>query len=385
MHDEAPAASETDWPQILALDEVLSQVAPGPVVTLSLAVALAMVHGPKGELALLGELDADDRMTHAQRRDAVRGHVLERAGDTVAARESYLRAARMTVSASEQRSLALRDARLRQPGASWRLTPPHASAFPADRARAPARPAEFVGTRSYGRNVNRTDRLYALVEELRACAPRRRSARELASLYEVSARTIERDIGALQQAGVPIYADAGRSGGYTVDKSLTLPPLNFSPAEAVALAVALGRVSVGPFEGAARSAVRKIVAAMSEPNVIAARDLAGRVRLLEPVAAPETVAVPSVIEQAIVARRVLWICYLDREGDLTERDVEPIVFMAGPGGWYLVGWCRVRGAARCFRVDRIQQAEVTGVTAPPRAFEEIAPCTPDLVARTPVL
>ena len=89
--------------------------------------------------------------------------------------------------------------------------------------------------------MNRTDRLYALVEELRACAPRRRSARELASLYEVSARTIERDIGALQQAGVPVYADAGRCGGYTVDKSLTLPPLNFTPAEAVALAVALAQ------------------------------------------------------------------------------------------------------------------------------------------------
>ena len=117
MHDEAPAASETDWPQILALDEVLSQVAPGPVVTLSLAVALAMVHGPKAGLALLGELDADDRMTHTHRRDAVRAHLLERAGDTVAARESYLRAARMTVSAPEQRSLALRAARLRQPGA----------------------------------------------------------------------------------------------------------------------------------------------------------------------------------------------------------------------------------------------------------------------------
>jgi len=90
---------------------------------------------------------------------------------------------------------------------------------------------------------------------------------------------------------------------------------------------------------------------------------------------------------------VLWICYLDRDGNLTERDVEPVVFMAGPSGWYLAGWCRVRDAARCrvrdaarcFRVDRIQQAEVTGVTAPPRAFEEIAPCIPDLVARTPVL
>jgi predicted DNA-binding transcriptional regulator YafY len=233
--------------------------------------------------------------------------------------------------------------------------------------------------------VNRTDRLYALVEELRACAPRRRSARELASLYEVSARTIERDIGALQQAGVPIYADAGRSGGYTVDKSLTLPPLNFTPAEAVAVAVALAQVNVGPFKGAAHSAVRKIVAAMSGPDVIAARDLAARVRLLGPVVAPETVPVPSVIEQAIVARRVLWICYLDRDGNLTERDVEPVVFMAGRSGWYLVGWCRVRDAARCFRVDRIQQAEVTGLTAAPRAFEEIAVCAPDLVARIPAL
>jgi predicted DNA-binding transcriptional regulator YafY len=122
-----------------------------------------------------------------------------------------------------------------------------------------------------------------------------------------------------------------------VDKSLTLPPLNFSPAEAVAVAVALARVNVGPFEGAARSAVRKIVAAMPGPSVTAARDLAGRVRLLEPVVAPEIVPVPSVIEQAIVACRVLWICYLDRDGNLTERDVEPIVFMAGPSGWYLVG------------------------------------------------
>src|SRR5215472_6843765 len=171
--------------------------------------------------------------------------------------------------------------------------------------------------------------------------------------HRVSARTIERDIGALQEAGVPVYADIGRSGGYTVDKSLTLPPLNFSPAEAVALAVALARVNVGPFEGAARSAVRKIVAAMPERNVIAARDLAGRVRLLEPVAAPQTVAVPSVIELAIAGRRVLRICYRDRGGNRTERDVEPVVFLAGPGGWYLAGWCRVRDAARCFRVDRI--------------------------------
>jgi len=227
--------------------------------------------------------------------------------------------------------------------------------------------------------------LYALVGELRACARRRRSARELALLYEVSARAVERDIGALRQGGVPVCADAGRSGGDTVDKSLTLPPLNFAPAGAVAVAVALAQVSAGPFEGAARAAVGKIVAAMSGRNVIAARDLAGRVRLLEPVAAPETAAVPSVIEQAIAARRVLPICSLDRGGNLTERDVGPAVLMAGPSGWYLAGWCRVRHAARCFRLGRIQQAGVTGVSAPPRAFEDIAPRIPGLIARTPLL
>jgi hypothetical protein len=87
----------------------------------------------------------------------------------------------------------------------------------------------------------------------------------------------------------------------------------------------------------------------------------------------------------LTARRVLRICYRDRGGNLTERDVEPVVFMAGPSGWYLAGWCRVRDAARCFRVDRIRRAELTGVAAPPRVFEEIAPCIPDLVARTPAL
>ncbi|HEY0757305.1 MAG TPA: sigma-70 family RNA polymerase sigma factor [Ktedonobacteraceae bacterium] len=112
VHDEAPTAGETARPQILALYEVLSQVALGPMVTLSRVVALAMVHGPKAGLALLGTLDADDRMARAHRLEAVRARLLERAGETVAARESYLRAARMTASVPEQRYLAICAARL---------------------------------------------------------------------------------------------------------------------------------------------------------------------------------------------------------------------------------------------------------------------------------
>jgi RNA polymerase sigma factor (sigma-70 family) len=112
VHDEARSAEDTDWPQILALYEVLEQVSPGPVVTLNRAVAVAMVDGPRAGLALLGTLDADDRMVHTHRLEAVRGHLLELAGDVAAARISYQRAARMTASVPEQRFLALRAARL---------------------------------------------------------------------------------------------------------------------------------------------------------------------------------------------------------------------------------------------------------------------------------
>ena len=113
IHDEAPSADETDWPQILALYDVLEQVSPGPIVTLNRAVAVAMVDGPRAGLAVLGTLDADDRMAHTHRLEAVRGHLLELAGDPDAARESYRRAARMTASVPEQRYLAMRAARLR--------------------------------------------------------------------------------------------------------------------------------------------------------------------------------------------------------------------------------------------------------------------------------
>jgi predicted RNA polymerase sigma factor len=113
VHDEAATAEETDWPQILALYGVLERVSPAPVVTLNRAVAVAMVHGPRAGLALLGTLEADERMANNHRLEAVRGHLLEMAGEVDAARESYRKAARMTASLPEQRYLALRAARLR--------------------------------------------------------------------------------------------------------------------------------------------------------------------------------------------------------------------------------------------------------------------------------
>lgn len=112
LHDEAPTADRTDWPQILALYDVLARIAPSPVVVLSRAVALAMVHGPTAGLTALGTLDAGDRAAVRHRLIAVRAHLLEQAGDGAAARDAYREAARLTANLPEQRYLQLRAARL---------------------------------------------------------------------------------------------------------------------------------------------------------------------------------------------------------------------------------------------------------------------------------
>jgi RNA polymerase sigma factor (sigma-70 family) len=112
IHDEAPRADDTDWPQILALYEVLERLSPNPMVTLNRAVAVAMVHGPRAGLDLLETLDDDDRVAAHHRLEVVRGHLLEMAGDHAAAIDSYRTAARRTTSLPERRYLEGRAARL---------------------------------------------------------------------------------------------------------------------------------------------------------------------------------------------------------------------------------------------------------------------------------
>ncbi|WP_438013701.1 sigma-70 family RNA polymerase sigma factor [Sorangium sp. So ce315] len=113
VHDEAARAEDTDWPQILALYGVLMRMSDNPMVALSHAVATAMVHGPRAGLALLEKLDEDPRLTGHYRLDAVRAHLLERAGDHEAAIAHYRRAASRTTNIPEQSYLATQAARLR--------------------------------------------------------------------------------------------------------------------------------------------------------------------------------------------------------------------------------------------------------------------------------
>lgn len=112
IHDEAGRAEDTDWPQILSLYRLLEQVSPNPMVTLNHAVAAAMANGPDSGLRMLAALEGDDRIAGHHRLEAVRGHLLELAGEREAARAAYRLAARRTNSLPERRYLEAKAARL---------------------------------------------------------------------------------------------------------------------------------------------------------------------------------------------------------------------------------------------------------------------------------
>jgi RNA polymerase sigma factor (sigma-70 family) len=112
VHDEAPRAEDTDWPQILALYGLLERMSDNPMVSLNRAIAAAMVQGPRVGLELLAALDADARLRGHYRLDAVRGHLLERAGEHERAIAHYRAAAERTASIPERDYLTTKAARL---------------------------------------------------------------------------------------------------------------------------------------------------------------------------------------------------------------------------------------------------------------------------------
>jgi predicted DNA-binding transcriptional regulator YafY len=188
--------------------------------------------------------------------------------------------------------------------------------------------------------MNRTDRLYALTEELRAVSPRPRSGSWLARHFEVSVRTIERDVGALQDAGVPVLAESGRSGGYVLDPAWSLPLIAVTPREVLAVAVGVRALAGTAFQEPARSGLHRMLAALPRSEL-------ARLRLL-------------------MRPEVHRLEYHDESGVASVRDVEPLGLMGGAEHWYVIAWCRLRSAIRGFRLDRVVAVTPTGEPLPER-------------------
>lgn len=217
--------------------------------------------------------------------------------------------------------------------------------------------------------MKRVERLQALTETLRRSGARGCTAERLAREFDVSVRTIKRDLDALENSGAPIWARPGPRGGYGLAVGSTLPPISLTSAQAVALLAAVSAAPEAPYSDLAAVGVRKIMDALDPRTRVNADELARRIWVdNEP---GPTRAVRSALEEAMAEQRVVRIAYRAADGTTSTRDVEPVVFGSTNGNWYLIGWCRLREAMRWFRFTRIERAHVTKLPCTGHSIEEI--------------
>lgn len=187
------------------------------------------------------------------------------------------------------------------------------------------------------------------------------TAQALADRFGVTLRTIYRDLDALRDASVPMKADRGPGGGYAIDRTYTLPPLNFTPHEA-ALLLTVGRwaseLRLLPFAGTLEGALDKVRGALS---AVAQREL---IALMEGLAftgvpaLPSPLAVREAIERAWFERRALRVRYRAANGEVTERTVRIDGVLLERSITMLNCFDLDKNAARQLRLDRIERASV---------------------------
>lgn len=230
--------------------------------------------------------------------------------------------------------------------------------------------------------VNRTDRLYAIREELRRAGSRGRTAERLAEQFEVSARTIKRDISALQGGGFPVWARTGRIGGYVVDADATLPPVALTASEVSGIALALAAGHGRPFTAEARTALVKILAVTPPTTRARVERLTERVWVNHDGQDPEVLStsIANTISSALAEQRVLSLNYRDAAGKETHRQVDPQLLAYTSGRWYLIAHCRLRDAIRWFQLDRIETARPTRQPSVDRSVADIG--VPPTTARS---
>jgi predicted DNA-binding transcriptional regulator YafY len=207
--------------------------------------------------------------------------------------------------------------------------------------------------------MNRLERLYAITEELRRRAPGVVRAADLADHFGVTRRTVERDLAALREAGLPLDATVGRGGGVSVDRRAGRVIFSLSAGEVTALLLAATATDGMPFGDAARSATQRLLDALAPETRVQVDSLREKIRAVPPDAPVGTRRVRRTLEEAVREMRVVNLAYVDRNEVRTERSVEAVGFYGGADGWYLIGWCRMRDDGRIFRLDRILRATPT--------------------------
>jgi len=206
--------------------------------------------------------------------------------------------------------------------------------------------------------MNRTDRLYAIVESLRLVGSRGRTCGFLSEQFEVSTRTIKRDIAALIKTDVPIISFDGRGGGYSLSGGASLPPMTFTRGEITAMAIALKLPSDLPFAPDGSAALDKLVGTMTADQRNALDRLMSQIWLPEMPKQRNSSA--RTIEEALNKGVVAAIKYdTAGKGKIRSRRIEAMAFVRTRNHWQVMAWCQMRKAGRMFRLDRIVSASLT--------------------------
>lgn len=210
--------------------------------------------------------------------------------------------------------------------------------------------------------MNRIDRLTAILIQLQS--KRIVKAEEIAQRFEISLRTVYRDVRALMEAGVPIGSEAGT--GYFIVDGYHLPPVMFSQDEASAMLLAgklVERMTDHSVKKAFESALLKIKSVLNDDEKDHLELLQATVevsRMSQSASAQFPNNFLTDIQKALVNREVLEIEYQSTHDQQTKREVEPIGIQYYSGAWHLIGWCRLREGYRDFRADRIRVLVATG-------------------------
>lgn len=216
----------------------------------------------------------------------------------------------------------------------------------------------FLLDRKMNQNdITRLSRLSAILIQLQT--KRLITATDISSKFNVSTRTIYRDIKALEQAGVPVLTKEGK--GYTLMEGYRIPPIMFSESEANALILAEQLVlknKDASFVKSYSEAIDKIKAVLRQSEKDKANLLVERTRFEQNINRERNSNNISQIQQAITNLNLLNINYTNESSQSSNRLIEPFALMSTTENWLLIAWCRLRGEFRFFRLDRIEKIEM---------------------------
>ncbi len=209
--------------------------------------------------------------------------------------------------------------------------------------------------------MNRIDRLTAILIHLQT--KRVVKAEEIADRFEMSLRTVYRDVKALMEAGVPIGSEAGK--GYFIVDGYHLPPVMFTQDEASAMLLAgklVEKMTDKSIRNAFESALLKIKAVLTDSGKDHLEDLHSHIVVHR---RPSEEQFPNHfltdIQRAVVEKEVMRLEYFSNQDELTQRDVEPIGLFYYGAAWHLIAWCKLRNGYRDFRADRIKSLSWPGI------------------------